>query len=542
VSVSISSAAQYASAAVPALRGSETTLAISAVLIIMLINLRGVRESGSFFAIPVYAFMFSLGTMIVVGFVRYATGTLPLAASAQYDVLPTDNFTAGLTGLAGAYLVLRAFASGCAALTGVEAISNGVPSFRPPKSKNAATTLLMLGTIAITFLMSILILARLTGVRYVADPATRLLNPDGTPVGEGYHQAPSIGQISEAVFAGFPIGFYVVTVLTGLILVLAANTAFNGFPVLGSILARDNYLPRQLHTRGDRLAFSNGIVALGLAAVGLIWAAKASVTVLIQLYVVGVFVAFTLSQFGMTRHWNRELRTEPDPAARRRMKWSRLVFWVGFGLTGTVLTIVLVTKFIRGAWIAILAMALIYAVMLGIHRHYESVLEEVDYEGDQATARTLPSRVHAIVLISRIHLPTLRALAYARAARPATLEAVTVGVDPEEIEALRSEWEQLGLPLPLRVLDSPYREISRPVIEYVRSIRRESPRDLVMVYIPELVVGHWWEQFLHNQSALRLKARLLYTPGVAMVSVPWQLASSEELTGLAEDLRRRDRS
>jgi hypothetical protein len=415
-------------------------------------------------------------------------------------------------------------------LTGVEAISNGVPAFKKPKSRNAATTLALLGGISGTFVVSILLLAQATGVKYVEDPATQL-TLDGGPVPATYAQHPTIGQLSAAVFDGFPIAFYAVSAVTGIILVLAANTAFNGFPVLGSILARDGYLPRQLHTRGDRLAFSNGIITLAVAAIVLIIAFDAEVTRLIQLYIVGVFVSFTLSQLGMIRHWTRELKRSPDAAARAHMLRSRVINVVGFTCTGFVLIIVLLTKFTHGAYIAIIAMAVLYVVMLGIHRHYDRVRDELSLD-DVAAARALPSRVHALVLVSKIHKPTMRALAYARASRPSVLEAVTVGVDPDDVAELTKQWESLDLPVPLRVLDSPFREISRPILTYVRSIRRESPRDLVVVYIPEYVVGHWWEQLLHNQSALRLKGRLLFTPGVVVASVPWQLASTEGQTGL----------
>lgn len=524
VAVSISSGAQYAAVAIPALRGHEVPFALSLVVLLALMNLRGVKESGSLFAIPTYLFMLAVGATAVVGFFRVATGSLPAAESADLTIVPESAFDAGLMGIAGAFLVLRAFASGCAALTGVEAISNGVPAFRKPKSRNAATTLALLGGLSITFLMSILFLAREAGVHYVEFPAENLLR-DGVPVGEDYVQHPVLGQLADVAFRGFTPAIVLVSVVTGLILVLAANTAFNGFPVLGSILARDGFLPRQLHTRGDRLAFSNGIVALAGGAVVLIWAFDAQVTRLIQLYIVGVFVSFTLSQLGMVRHWNRHLRTEPDPATRNRMKRSRVINAIGLGLTGTVLIVVLATKFTRGAWIAIVAMAVVYVAMLGIRRHYDQVRDETSLD-DASAAKALPSRVHAIVLISRLHKPTMRALAYARASRPSMLEAVTVAVDPEDVVGLRQQWERLDLPVPLTVLDSPFREITRPVLGYVRSIRRESPRDLVVVYIPEYVVGHWWEQLLHNQSALRLKTRLLFTPGVVVASVPWQLASS----------------
>jgi amino acid transporter len=537
VAVSVSSGAQYAASAIPALRGHETAFAVTVVVLLTLANLRGVRESGRAFAVPVYLFMVAVGSVAVVGFVQYLMGDLNQAATHDLTIVPAEGLEQGLTGAAGAFLVLRAFASGSAALTGVEAISNGVPSFKKPKSRNAATTLLLLGSLSVFLIMSILTLANLTGVHYVEDPATQLLR-DGVPVGPDYVQDPVIGQLAQTVFASFPPAFYAVSVVTGLILVLAANTAFNGFPVLGSILAKDGYLPRQLHTRGDRLAFSNGIIALAAGAIALIIAFDAQVTRLIQLYIVGVFVSFTLSQLGMIRHWTRELRTQPDPQRRKQMLRSRAINAVGFGMTATVLLIVLVTKITHGAWIAILAMIVVFIGMQGIRRHYDRVAAELALDEDLASARALPSRVHAIVLVSHLHRPTMRAVAYARASRPQVLEAVTVGVDADEAQRLRDQWEKMDLPVPLRILDSPFREITRPIITYVRSIRRDSPRDLVVVYIPEYVVGHWWEQLLHNQSALRLKGRLLFTPGVVVASVPWQLASTEGQTGMEDHVRR----
>jgi len=536
VAVSISSGAQYAATAFPPLRGHEAVFAIALVVLLTIANLRGVKESGRAFAVPVYLFMLAIGLIAVVGAVRYATGTLPMAESSDLDITSESAYSQGVVGLAGFFLVLRAFASGCAALTGVEAISNGVPAFRKPKSKNAATTLALLGGISITMILSILFLARATGIHFADDPSTQLLR-DGVPVGDSYVQHPVISQLSEAVFAGIPALSILVAVVTGLILVLAANTAFNGFPVLGSILARDGYLPRQLHTRGDRLAYSNGIVTLAAVAIVLIWAFDAQVTRLIQLYIVGVFVSFTLSQLGMVRHWTRELRTEPEPAKRAQMIRARVVNSIGFVMTGTVLIVVLLTKFTHGAWIAILAMIFVFIVMRAIHKHYDTVRKELALGTDAEAARALPSRVHALVLVSHLHRPTMRALAYARASRPSVLEAVTVGVDPDDVADLRTQWDAMDLPVPLRILDSPFREITRPVLTYVRSIRRESPRDLVVVYIPEYVVGHWWEQLLHNQSALRLKGRLLFTPGVVVASVPWQLSSTEGQTGLEDPVR-----
>ena len=255
---------------------------------------------------------------------------------------------------------------------------------------------------------------------------------------------------------------------------------------------------------------------------------RAEFTALIQLYIVGVFISFTLSQIGMVRHWTRLLRAETDPSVRRKMVRSRVVNTVGLLSTGTVLVIVLITKFIAGAWIAIVAMGALFVVMKMIRRHYDAVNRELK---EQAAAEenemVLPSRNHAVVLVSKLHLPTLRALAYARATRPDVLEAVTVSVDDEETHELVHNWEESDISVPLKVIASPYREITRPILDYVKRAREESPRTVVTVFIPEYVVGRWWEQVLHNQSALRLKGRLLFMPGVMVTSVPWQLQSSE---------------
>ncbi len=542
VAVSISSAAQYAASVIPWVRGHEALLAVIAVILLTTMNLRGVRESGALFAIPTYVFMVVIIAMGVTGLVRLLTGTLPMAESAVYTVDPHQAYQGGLATAAGVFLLLRTFSSGCAALTGVEAISNGVPAFKKPKSKNAATTLAMLGAIAIAMMLSIVMLARRMGVVYVDEvhpyDELRLDGQLGQATADGavrfadgsvYHQAPIISQVAHGVFDFFNPMVWIIVAFTGLILILAANTAFNGFPVLGSILARDGYLPRQLHTRGDRLAFSNGIIMLALAAIVLIVAFDAEVSKLIQLYIVGVFVSFTLSQLGMIRHWTRELRLVTDKKQRASMIRSRVVNAIGLGMTGVVLVIVLITKFLLGAWIAILAMGVLFMLMRGIRKHYDHVARELDLSrADTAAVRALPSRVHALVFVMNVHLPTMRALAYARASRPSTLEAITVNVDPEVTDEVRKKWDDLAIPVTLRVLASPYREMIRPVMRYVKALRRTSPRDLVVIYVPEYVVGRWWEHALHNQTALRLKGALHFTSGVVVASVPWQLKSSKE--------------
>ncbi|GAA3724196.1 APC family permease [Plantactinospora mayteni] len=515
VAVSVSSGVANLGSVLPFVSEHRVGVAVTAVVVLTAINLRGLRESGTAFAIPTYGFMIVIIGMILTGLVRVFVLGHDLRAPSADLVVSAEH--ANLTAFAMAFLLLRAFSSGCAALTGVEAISNGVPAFKPPKSRNAATTLLLLGSVAIVMIMGIIWLSRLTGLQFMEDPVRQLEHGPA-----GYVQKTVTVQLGEAIF-GNGVLLFVVAGATALILFLAANTAFNGFPVLGSILAQDRYLPRQLHTRGDRLAFSNGIVFLAVTAILLIVAFQAEVTRLIQLYIVGVFVSFTLSQAGMIRHWNRLLRTERDPVVRRRMIRSRAINAFGMGLTGAVLVVVLITKFLLGAWIAIAAMAVIYAMMLGIRRHYDRIAAELT----PAEGRpVLPARNHAIVLVSKVHQPTLRAVAYAQATRPDTLTALTVNVDEADTRAVQAEWERHGVTVPLTVIDSPYREITRPILDFVASARRESPRDVVTVFIPEYVVGHWWENLLHNQSALRIKGRLLFEPGVMVTSVPWQLAST----------------
>jgi amino acid transporter len=524
VAVSISSGAQYAASAISPLNGHEATFATALVILLAALNLRGIRESGTFFAIPTYAFMVAILGMCAYGIFELAAGTLPKVDSAELDLVPEPGYGDSMTTFALVFLLARAFSSGCAALTGVEAISNGVPAFRRPKSKNAATTLLLLGMIAITMMLSVIVLAKQMGLQLVDPDDVGRLTRDGEPVGAGYDQHTAISQIAQAIFQNFSPGFYFVVTVTGVILVLAANTAFNGFPVLGSILARDGYAPRALNSRGDRLAYSNGILFLAVMAIILIQVFNAEPTRLIQLYIVGVFVSFNLSQLGMIRHWTRHLKTERDPAVRRRMYRSRVINTVGLTFTAVVLVIVLVTKFFSGAWITIVAMVVFYLLMRGIHRHYDNVNEELAADEDD---KVLPTRVHAIVLVSKLHKPTLRALAFAKATRPNVLEGVYVSVDADATNRLLEEWDERNIDVPLKVLHSPYRELVRPIVDYALEIRKANPRGVVSVFIPEYVVGRWWEQLLHNQTALRLKGRLLFAPGVMVTSVPYQLRSSE---------------
>lgn len=522
VAVSVSSGVQNAKAMIPWFDGHEGIVAAAIILALMAMNLRGVRESGSAFAIPTYGFMAAVIGMTLWGLVRIFLLGEPLRApTAEFDVVG-DPFYTGLTGFALVALLARSFSSGCAALTGVEAISNGVPAFREPKSHNAATTLALLGGIAITMLGGIILLANLTGAKMIDEHAGVHFTRGGEVV-EGGHDT-TMGQLAATVFDTFQPGFIFVITMTMIILFLAANTAFNGFPVLGSILARDGYLPRALHTRGDRLAYSNGIILLALAAVGLVVAFNASVTALIQLYVVGVFVSFTVSQLGMLRHWNRHLRTETDAEARAHMNRSRIINAIGLTCTGLVLVIVLASKLIYGAYLALLAMAGLFILMRAIRRHYDRVTRETALDPDEA--HTLPSRVRAVILVSDLNKPAMRAVNFARASQATHLEAVTVGVDPDKVERMIAEWEDADTGVPLKVIASPYREVTGPFLNYVRGLRSGNPRDIVMVYVPEYIVGHWWEQLLHNQTGLLIKTRLSFMSGVVVTSVPYQLRSS----------------
>ena len=518
VAVSVVAGVAAITSAVTSLTSHTELISICFIVLITLANLRGVKESGKLFALPTYGFIAGVALLLLTATISAVFGHGVSAASSAHEVLPR---TAKVGGAFTLFLALRAFASGCTALTGVEAISNGVPSFRPPKSRNAARTLVWMGGLAVTMFVGITILAVETHARAY---------PSGTPS--------VISQLAATVWGRHSVLYVYFQVVTAGILVLAANTAFSGFPVLASILAQHSFLPRQLRTRGDRLVYSNGILLLAGASIALVIGFQANLDRLIQLYIIGVFTSFTLSQSGMVKHWTKLLharRSESTSTAAgddgkavvstASLRRSRAINLVGAALTFVVLVVVVLTKVEHGAWIAIIAMLLLFVMMKAIRRHYDTVEQEL--QAAENVRPPMPPRNHAVVLVSKVHLPTLRALAYARATRPHTIEAVTVAADSEEAEALQAEWSRRKIEVPLHVLNSPYREVTRPILEYVRDIHKMSERDVVTVFIPEYVVGHWWENLLHNQSALRLKARLLFQPGVMVTSVPWQLHSAE---------------
>jgi amino acid transporter len=503
VAVSVVSGVVAITSALPGFAPHAVALSVGFVVVLALANLRGTKESGRAFAVPTYGFIGLTLLMFVVAAVKGWGGTLALAETARQPLPATIHIGGMLTVL----LLVRAFASGCTALTGVEAISNGVPAFRKPKSRNAALTLTLMGVIAVVLF---------TGITLLAVRLQARAQPDGNPS--------VISQIAASVFGGGSALFYLFQAATAGILILAANTAFNGFPVLASILGLDRYLPRQLHNRGDRLVFSNGILLLAGVAVALIIGFDANIDKLIQLYIIGVFTSFTLSQVGMVRHWTRELANERQPRRRRSVRRSQAINLVG-AVSTSVVVVVFATKVAHGAWLAVTAMILLFFVMRGIKRYYARVSQEISADD---VAATLPARVHAIVLVSRLHRPALRALALARATRPDVVEAVTMELDAAETRELVAEWERRDLSVRLKVLAAPYRDLARPLVEYVRELRRYEPRSVITVFIPEYVTTQWWQNLLHNQSALRLKGRLLFTPGVVVVNVPYHLGVADQ--------------
>ncbi|MFJ9812721.1 APC family permease [Streptomyces sp. NPDC101158] len=516
VAVSVVSGVAAITSAAPALDAHATLLSVAFVVLLAWLNLRGVREAGRWFAVPTYAFIAVIYLMFAVAAVRTATGATIRAESADLPVHAVSTYS----GIALVLLGLRAFASGCTALTGVEAISNGVPAFEKPKSRNAAMTLAIMGGFAATMFFGITVLAMAYHVHVAEDP-TELGLPPGTPT------STALAQIGRATFGDWHVLFYALQAVTAGVLVLAANTAFNGFPMLASVLGRDRFAPRQLVHRGDRLVYSNGIVLLALAAIALIVAFDANLTRLIQLYILGVFVSFTLSQAGMVKHWRRELATPAGSGDRGRILRRLAINAFGACLTAVVLVIVLVTKFTHGAWIVVLAMPVLFAGMKGVRRHYDTVAAEVAVAPD-AHPRPLAEN-HVLVLVSSVNAPSLRALSYAKTLRPASLTAVTVAEDPAEAELLRAAWEAHGIDVPLQVLNSPYRAVVQPLLRHIRDAPERGTDSVVSVVIPEYVVGRWWEQPLHNQSALRLKTRLLFMKNVVVIDVPYRLASAREL-------------
>jgi amino acid transporter len=454
-------------------------------------NLRGIKESGRLFAFPTYAYIVVLSVLVVYGLARTYGVFGPAIHDVPFNAKEFDG-TAVVGGGVGLFLLLKGFSSGAVALTGVEAISNGVPAFRKPESKNAAITLVWMATILGTLFFGVSVLAH-------------HLHPYPS------HKQTVFSQLGHQVFGDGPV-YVFLQFATAAILTLAANTAYADFPRLSSIIARDGYLPRQLANRGDRLVFSNGIIVLAAAAALLIVAFGGKTDRLIPLYAVGVFTSFTLSQAGMVRHHRKE--------QERGWKRNIGINGVGSAATALVLVIVATTKFSEGAWVPLVIIPLIVMVFKAIHKHYSTVAEALRVPVDFKPRRMNHT---VVVLVGSPHRGVLEALAYAKSLAPNHLAAVTVVSDDDERDRIEGQWNERGIDVPLEVVYSPYRELSRPILRFIDELDNRYDNDVITVVIPEFVVRHWWGHLLHNQSALFLKGRLLYRKGTVVTSVPYHV-------------------
>jgi amino acid transporter len=484
VAVSIAAGVAAVTSAFPSLHVNRVELSLGFLFVLAIGNLRGIRESGRIFSVPTYFFIVMVLLLEGVGIWRFASGTIhPIQT---VDALPLGNSAIGI------FVLLTAFSNGCTAMTGVEAVSNGVPAFRPPEAKNAAQTLIAMAVLAIVMFVGITLLAT------------------------AYHVIPSetetvISQIARGTFGGRGVLYLCVQAATTLILVLAANTAYSDFPRLGSIVARDGFLPRQFSNQGDRLAFSNGIFALSFFAGLLLVVFGGDTHALIPLYMIGVFISFTLSQFGMVLHWRR-LR-EPGWVA------SAFINGIGAVATAVVLCIVAVTKALEGAWIIILLLPVLVLIFKATRLHYQHVADQLSLDGWKGEARQ-----HSTVLvpIGGVHRAVLQAVGYARSLSD-DVRALFVDTDADATERVRQQWNEWGGCTKLVILSSPYRSLMEPLLEYIDQLQAANPHDYVTVILPEFVPARWWQHLLHNQRALLIKGALLFRPRVVVTSVPFHL-------------------
>jgi amino acid transporter len=489
VSVSVAAGIAAITSALPPLYPYRVDLCVLGVLAITVANLRGVRESGRLFAVPTYAFIGAYVLMIGWGAVVWARGGVATGPASGASPVP------GIESLT-VFLILRAFTSGCVALTGIEAVSNGVPAFRPPEARNARQVLVLLGTVLIGLFIGITFLANAFGL---------------IPT----EQETINSQLARRVFGGASVLYYVVQALTTLILVLAANTSFADFPRLSSFMARDRFMPRQFASRGDRLAFSNGIIILAVLSALLLVVFRAETHALIPLYAIGVFVSFTLSQCGMVRFWLRE----------RGPRWPMRAALNATGAvaTGVVAVIIAATKFTHGAWLVILLIPLLVLLLVTIRRHYDDVAVQLSLEGLEPVE--LPPGGHLVlVLVGDVHRGVLGAIRYARAISP-TARALYVEIDAESRRRLEQRWAKWANGMPLVVLRSPYRSVVGPLLEYVDRLQQEAPDTLITIILPEFLPVRWWQQLLHNQTALLIKGALLFRRGIIVTDVPYHLAA-----------------
>ena len=492
VAVSVSAGVAAITSAFPELRDQTVPMCLAFIVVLTTINLRGLKESGRIFAVPTYVYVFALGALIAVGLVRSFLG--------QLDELPVDQgalneLTDGGTLITGVtfFALMRAFSSGAVALSGIEAIANGVPAFRPPEARNATRTLMAMGTILAAFFFGISVLAH-------------RLSPTLS------ERETLLSIMAKAVFGDGTFMYFLLQAATAAILILAANTAFNAFPSMCGILARDRFLPTQLANRGDRLVYSNGIIVLAIAAAGLVVAFDGRTTALIPLYAIGVFTGFTLSQAGAVRHWQRE-RTDG-------WQWKATVNAVGATATALVTLVVVVSKFTIGAWVPVVVIPLIIVFLKAIKRHYVRVASRLAVPAGYKPRR----HTHTVVVpVGGVHQGVLAALTYAKSLAPDRLIAVTVVTGPEDADRMERQWEEHNLDIELQALYSPYRELTGPVLAYLDEIDEEYQDDIITVVLPEFVLTKWYEQLLHNQSALVLKARLLFRPNTVVTSVPYHL-------------------
>ena len=481
VSVSVAAGVAAVTSAIPALRAYKVSLGVGCIAAIAFANLRGVRESGRVFAVPTYLFIVTFAMLVAGGLFRLVSGDIePLTSRPPQATTPLTWF-----------LVLRAFSSGCVALTGTETISNGIPAFKPPESRNAAITLGWMAVILASLFLGITVLASALGVVPVEDETV-------------------VSQIARGLF-GTGLFYYLIQVSTALILVLAANSSFAGFPRLSSILARDRYVPRQFATQGDRLVFSNGILILaGLAALLLV-AFRGETHALIPLYAVGVFISFTLSQAGMVRHW----LAERGPG----WHWRLAINGVGAAVTGVVTLVIAVSKFSHGAWIVVLVIPVLIGAFLSVKRHYREVAGQLSLE--QCGAE--PTFTHTVLVpVGDLHAGVVRALRYAQSLSPSA-KAVYVELDPEKTRKLEEKWTKWGCGVPLVVLTSPYRSLLGPFLEYLDHVQNQNANQMVTIVIPEFIPARWWQHLLHNQTALLIKGALLFRKNVVVTDVPYHL-------------------
>ena len=531
VAVSMSSAATFITALFPQLQGFRAGIAVTLIVVLSVVCLRGVQLMGRLAHWPLYIFLALLGITLAYGLLQAFTGTLARAESAGYTLTP-ETPHASLDGVFLVLLLSRSFSAGAVALSGVSTISNSVRFFKAPKQRNAALTLMLMIVITGVLLVSILYLARQSGVQLVQNPS-RYLSADPSSPNQPIHQKPALYQVAFAVYGNDLIPT-LLALATVSVLVIASLTAFIGFPIGASAIADRHYLPHRLRSVDSTGLYSNGVILLGVISVLFTVLFAADVFALIQLYVVGMCTSMLLTQVAVVRFRLRKLRITLKPSARRKLARDITVSAVGVVVTALVLVTVVGTKFLAGAWLSLTFILLLSEVMLMTRRHYARVDKLTEIPLDQeaaADAAALPSRVHAVVYIERVRQPALRALAYARAARPSTIEALTVNNDRQLLATVKERWDMLHIPVQLSVIDSPYRDTVSSVLDYVRRKRKKSPRDVVVVYLPEFVVAHWWQEILHRRTVRRLKKALLHEPGVATATVPWALHAAQTQPG-----------